>query len=82
MSECLDNFTWVPMQSFEYNFHTTRWTCGDRAAGPAPRPHAAQSDDVLAGVRGETLAWAASRCDRMTLSAQSGACASIASTIS
>lgn len=27
MSECIDNFTWVPMQSFEYNFHTMKWAC-------------------------------------------------------
>ncbi|MEM1430022.1 MAG: ABC transporter substrate-binding protein [Pseudomonadota bacterium] len=25
---CLDGFTWVPMQSFEFNFHTMKWTCG------------------------------------------------------
>ena len=28
MHECLDNFTWVPLQSFEYNFHTMKWVCG------------------------------------------------------
>ena len=26
-SDCLDGFKWVPMQSFEFNFHTMRWTC-------------------------------------------------------
>ena len=25
--KCLDGFTWVPMQSFEYNFHTMKWVC-------------------------------------------------------
>lgn len=29
MSDCLDNFVWLPMQSFEYNFHTMKWTCGE-----------------------------------------------------
>ena len=24
---CLDGFTWVPMQSFEFNFHTMKWVC-------------------------------------------------------
>lgn len=24
---CLQGFTWVPMQSFEFNFHTMRWDC-------------------------------------------------------
>jgi len=24
---CLDGFTWVPMQSFEFNFHTMKWIC-------------------------------------------------------
>ncbi len=27
-SDCLGGFTWVPMQSFEFNFHTMNWTCG------------------------------------------------------
>ena len=27
-SDCLDGFTWVPMQSFEFNFHTMKWVCG------------------------------------------------------
>jgi len=27
MSACLDNFTWVPLQSFEFNFHTMKWIC-------------------------------------------------------
>lgn len=27
MHNCLDNFTWVPLQSFEFNFHTMKWTC-------------------------------------------------------
>lgn len=27
MSDCVDGFTWVPMQSFEFNFHTMRWVC-------------------------------------------------------
>ena len=26
-SDCLDGFTWVPMQSFEFNFHTMKWVC-------------------------------------------------------
>lgn len=26
-SECVDGFTWVPMQSFEFNFHTMKWVC-------------------------------------------------------
>jgi peptide/nickel transport system substrate-binding protein len=26
-SKCLEGFSWVPMQSFEYNFHTMRWVC-------------------------------------------------------
>jgi len=26
-SDCLDGFTWVPMQSFEFNFHTMNWVC-------------------------------------------------------
>jgi len=26
--ECLQGFTWVPMQSFEFNFHTMKWVCG------------------------------------------------------
>lgn len=26
-SECMDGFTWVPMQSFEFNFHTMKWVC-------------------------------------------------------
>jgi len=26
-SECIDGFTWVPMQSFEFNFHTMKWVC-------------------------------------------------------
>jgi peptide/nickel transport system substrate-binding protein len=25
--ECLQNFVWVPMQSFEFNFHTMKWIC-------------------------------------------------------
>lgn len=25
--KCLDGFTWVPMQSFEFNFHTMKWVC-------------------------------------------------------
>jgi len=25
--ECLQGFTWVPMQSFEFNFHTMKWVC-------------------------------------------------------
>ncbi len=24
---CLQGFTWVPMQSFEYNFHKMKWVC-------------------------------------------------------
>lgn len=24
---CLQGFVWVPMQSFEYNFHTMKWVC-------------------------------------------------------
>ncbi|MEO1681107.1 MAG: ABC transporter substrate-binding protein [Pseudomonadota bacterium] len=24
---CLEGFTWVPMQSFEFNFHTMKWVC-------------------------------------------------------
>ena len=27
MHNCLQNFTWVPMQSFEFNFHTMKWVC-------------------------------------------------------
>lgn len=27
MHRCLKNFTWVPMQSFEFNFHTMKWNC-------------------------------------------------------
>ena len=26
-SNCMDGFTWVPMQSFEFNFHTMKWVC-------------------------------------------------------
>jgi len=26
-SECIDGFTWVPKQSFEFNFHTMKWVC-------------------------------------------------------
>jgi len=26
-SSCMDGFTWVPMQSFEFNFHTMKWVC-------------------------------------------------------
>jgi len=26
-SSCMDGFTWVPMQSFEFNFHTMKWIC-------------------------------------------------------
>lgn len=26
-SKCVDGFTWVPMQSFEFNFHTMKWVC-------------------------------------------------------
>lgn len=26
-SDCLQGFEWVPMQSFEYNFHTMKWVC-------------------------------------------------------
>ena len=25
--DCLQGFEWVPMQSFEFDFHTMRWTC-------------------------------------------------------
>lgn len=25
--KCLNGFTWVPMQSFEFNFHTMKWVC-------------------------------------------------------
>lgn len=25
--KCLKGFTWVPMQSFEFNFHTMKWVC-------------------------------------------------------
>ena len=25
--KCLQGFTWVPMQSFEFNFHTMKWVC-------------------------------------------------------
>lgn len=27
MHRCLQGFTWVPMQSFEFNFHTMKWVC-------------------------------------------------------
>ena len=27
MSDCLDNFVWLPLQSFEFNFHTMKWVC-------------------------------------------------------
>lgn len=27
MHNCLQNFVWVPMQSFEFNFHTMKWVC-------------------------------------------------------
>ena len=27
MHKCLQGFTWVPMQSFEFNFHTMKWVC-------------------------------------------------------
>ncbi|MFK7861515.1 MAG: ABC transporter substrate-binding protein [Granulosicoccus sp.] len=27
VSDCLENFTWVPMMSFEFNFHTMQWGC-------------------------------------------------------
>jgi len=27
MHNCLQGFTWVPMQSFEFNFHTMKWAC-------------------------------------------------------
>ncbi len=27
MHNCLQGFTWVPMQSFEFNFHTMKWVC-------------------------------------------------------
>lgn len=26
-SSCLEGFSWVPMQSFEFNFHTMNWVC-------------------------------------------------------
>ena len=26
-SKCIEGFTWVPMQSFEFNFHTMKWVC-------------------------------------------------------
>jgi len=26
-SKCVEGFTWVPMQSFEFNFHTMKWVC-------------------------------------------------------
>lgn len=26
-SKCLQGFSWVPMQSFEYNFHNMKWVC-------------------------------------------------------
>lgn len=26
-SNCLEGFTWMPMQSFEFNFHTMKWVC-------------------------------------------------------
>ncbi|NOZ32944.1 MAG: ABC transporter substrate-binding protein [Alphaproteobacteria bacterium] len=26
-SDCLEGFSWVPMQSFEFNFHTMKWVC-------------------------------------------------------
>ncbi len=26
-SNCIEGFTWVPMQSFEFNFHTMKWVC-------------------------------------------------------
>ena len=26
--ECLQGFEWVPMQSFEFDFHTMKWVCG------------------------------------------------------
>lgn len=26
-SNCLEGFSWVPMQSFEFNFHNMRWVC-------------------------------------------------------
>lgn len=25
--KCLEGFTWVPLQSFEFNFHTMKWVC-------------------------------------------------------
>ena len=25
--KCLDGFSWVPMQSFEFNFHNMKWVC-------------------------------------------------------
>ncbi len=27
VSECIENFTSVPMVSFEFNFHTMPWAC-------------------------------------------------------
>jgi peptide/nickel transport system substrate-binding protein len=27
MHNCLQGFTWLPMQSFEFNFHTMKWVC-------------------------------------------------------
>ena len=27
MSNCLTGFAWVPMMSFEFNFHTMKWSC-------------------------------------------------------
>jgi len=27
MSKCLTGFAWVPMMSFEFNFHTMKWSC-------------------------------------------------------
>ena len=27
MSDCLQGFAWVPMMSFEFNFHNMRWVC-------------------------------------------------------
>ena len=26
-SDCLQGFAWVPMMSFEFNFHNMRWVC-------------------------------------------------------
>jgi len=26
-SDCLQGFEWVPMMSFEYNFHNMKWVC-------------------------------------------------------